>query len=104
MSGTAALSPRPRPRRDAGLATRLAPGDDLAELCVQRLACQETGFDVLAERAEASAGLALLPVVDDDLVDDREQVDFYRAHRPVGNDEGAVCDPARPKNRRGCSE
>src|SRR5262245_57450402 len=48
------------------LASRLQPGDDLAELGVECRFGQLAGLDVCTEAAEL-AGTALSPVVDDDL-------------------------------------
>src|SRR5919201_393302 len=46
------------------LAAGHAADDDVAELTVERLPRQQPAVDVLAQRAEAAAGLALLTVVD----------------------------------------
>ncbi len=86
------------------LAAGLVAGDDLSELRVQRLLGEEAAVDVLAQRTEPAARLALAPVVDDDLVHHIEQVELDGADRPVWNDERTLADPGRAQERLGLDE
>ena len=82
------------------LASRLEPGSDLAEFGMERLFAQPTGLDMGAQRAELAA-LALAPVVDDHLLHDVGQRQFYGAHCAVGYHQRAGLDPLRPEHRLG---
>ena len=78
----------------------LPPGDDLAELGVQRLLGELARLDVGAQRAERPAA-ALAPVVDDELVHDVGQRELDGAHRAVGHHQRAGLDPLGPQQRLG---
>ena len=98
------VSDRPRCQRRIVSSSRsrpgFVPGDDLAQLGVQRrspTACPRRR----ARAARRTARLALAPVVDDELVHDVGERELDRAHRAVGHDERAALDPLRPQQRRG---
>src|SRR5438034_108040 len=83
----------------AALASRHAPDNDVGELSVQRLLCQQPAIDVLPERAEAVPRAALAPIVHHDLAHDGEEIELDRTHRPVRNHEHAFREPRRAQDR-----
>src|SRR5919199_768573 len=89
------------PEQD-GLVVALPPGPeprhDLPHLGVERALAELAGLDMGAQRPE-TAGLALAPIVHDELGHDVRERQLHGAHGAVGHDEGARFDPFGPEQR-----
>ena len=81
-----------------GFASGTLADDDLRQLPVQRPFGEAPLVDMRTKRAELPRA-ALAPVVDHHFVHRVGERQLDRAHRSVGDDEGAGLDPARPKER-----
>ena len=109
MAWPSAMSESDRPRCQNRMVSSsrsrpgLRPGDDLADLGVQRRLRELARLDVRAQRAEL-AGFALAPIVDDHLGHDVGERELDRAHRAVGHDQRARLDPCGLQHRRRLGE
>ena len=74
------------------LTSSLVAHRNLSQLTVEGVLGEDAGVHMWSQRTKGPLP-ALPPVVDDNFADVVEQVQLYRTHGPVRNDEGAGFDP-----------